>query len=117
MESPADGAELRQVRGQACRLDGVVEGDIDGERDDDDGEVEHECGDDAGQRSSVIRRSMEYIYRYVSNQPWRKSVRQGISPLDDGVLYVARFDANGAGTWLPLVAARRTVGTNRCGDK
>ena len=44
----------------------------------------------------------EYIYRYVSNQPWRTSLRQGISPLDDGVLYVARFDANGTGTWLPL---------------
>ena len=44
----------------------------------------------------------EYIYRYVSNQPWRKSLRQGISPLDDGILYVARFDANGTGTWLPL---------------
>jgi secreted PhoX family phosphatase len=44
----------------------------------------------------------EYIYRYVSRQPWRKSLRQGINPLDDGTLYVARFDANGTGEWLPL---------------
>ena len=32
----------------------------------------------------------EYIYRYVSNQPWRRALRRGISPLDDGILYVAR---------------------------
>jgi uncharacterized protein len=44
----------------------------------------------------------EYIYRYVSNLPWREARRQGVSPLDDGVLYVARFDATGTGEWLPL---------------
>ena len=26
----------------------------------------------------------EYIYRYVSNRPWRKALRRGINPLDDG---------------------------------
>jgi secreted PhoX family phosphatase len=44
----------------------------------------------------------EYIYRYISNLPWRQALRQGTYPLDDGVLYVARFDANGTGEWLPL---------------
>ena len=44
----------------------------------------------------------EYIYRYVSNQPWRSARRAGINPLDDGILYVARFDADGSGEWLPL---------------
>jgi uncharacterized protein len=44
----------------------------------------------------------EYIYRYVSRLPWRKSFRQGIHPLNDGTLYVARFDADGFGEWLPL---------------
>jgi secreted PhoX family phosphatase len=44
----------------------------------------------------------EYIYRYVSNLPWRTARRRGIDPLDDGVLYVARFDADGSGEWLPL---------------
>jgi secreted PhoX family phosphatase len=44
----------------------------------------------------------EYIYRYVSNLPWRKARRMGINPLDDGVLYVAKFHADGTGEWLPL---------------
>jgi secreted PhoX family phosphatase len=44
----------------------------------------------------------EYIYRYVSNLPWRKAVRRGLNPLDDGVLYVAKFRPDGNGEWLPL---------------
>ena len=45
----------------------------------------------------------EYIYRYVSNRRWRSAVARGINPLDNGILYVARFDANGTGEWLSLV--------------
>jgi len=44
----------------------------------------------------------EYIYRYVSNLPWRRALKRGIHPLDDGILYVARFNADGTGEWLPL---------------
>jgi secreted PhoX family phosphatase len=44
----------------------------------------------------------EYIYRYVSNLPWKVARENGISPLDDGILYVAKFHANGSGEWLPL---------------
>ena len=44
----------------------------------------------------------EYIYRYVSNLPWRQARAQGINPLDDGILYVAKFHAEGTGEWLPL---------------
>ncbi|MCS6946580.1 MAG: PhoX family phosphatase [Steroidobacteraceae bacterium] len=44
----------------------------------------------------------EYIYRYVSRLPWRRSFRLGIHPLNDGTLYVARFDANGFGEWIAL---------------
>jgi uncharacterized protein len=44
----------------------------------------------------------EYIYRYVSRLPWRQSFRRRIHPLDDGTLYVARFNADGSGQWLPL---------------
>src|SRR5262245_41739381 len=44
----------------------------------------------------------EYIYRYVSNLPWWVARRRGISPLDDGILYVAKFHDDGTGEWLPL---------------
>lgn len=44
----------------------------------------------------------EYIYRYVSRLPWKKSFKKGIHPLDDGTLYVARFNDDGSGDWLPL---------------
>ena len=44
----------------------------------------------------------EYIYRYVSNRPWRQALDAGVNPLDDGVLYVATFHDDGTGEWLPL---------------
>jgi secreted PhoX family phosphatase len=44
----------------------------------------------------------EYIYRYVSNLPWKKARKRKIDPLDDGILYVAKFNADGTGQWLPL---------------
>ncbi|MDH5739924.1 MAG: PhoX family phosphatase [Nitrospira sp.] len=44
----------------------------------------------------------EYIYRYVSNLPWRQARAQGINPLDDGILSVAQFHTDGTGEWLPL---------------
>ncbi len=44
----------------------------------------------------------EYIYRFVSNRRWRTAIRRGINPLDDGILYVARFNQDGTGDWLPL---------------
>jgi secreted PhoX family phosphatase len=47
----------------------------------------------------------EYIYRYVSKSPWRLARRKGISPLDEGVLYVAKFHDSGFGEWLPLTPA------------
>jgi len=45
----------------------------------------------------------DYIYKYVSTHSWVAERNAGRSPLDDGTLYVARFDSNGRGTWLPLV--------------
>lgn len=51
----------------------------------------------------------DYFYKFVSAEPWRSVQKDWFhtktrrSPLDEGVLYVAKFDANGTGRWLPLV--------------
>ena len=39
----------------------------------------------------------EYIYRYVSRLPWKVARRRGINPLNDGILYVAKFKDDGTG--------------------
>jgi uncharacterized protein len=44
----------------------------------------------------------EYIYRFVSKLPWRTARRRGQSPLDEGTLYVGKFNEDGSGQWLPL---------------
>ena len=45
----------------------------------------------------------DYLYKFVSSKPWRQMRAHGKSPLDEGTLYVAQFDASGGGRWLPLV--------------
>jgi uncharacterized protein len=41
----------------------------------------------------------EYIYKFVSAKPYVEGMRD---VLDEGTLYAARFDPNGAGQWLAL---------------
>ncbi|MCW3835737.1 alkaline phosphatase PhoX [Sphingomonas canadensis] len=52
----------------------------------------------------------EYLYKFVSNVAWSDADAQaanriaiGDKYLDAGTLYVAKFNADGTGNWLPLV--------------
>lgn len=44
----------------------------------------------------------DYVYKFVSKDNWKKMVARGISPLDEGTLYVAKFNDDGSGQWLEL---------------
>lgn len=49
----------------------------------------------------------EYVYKYVSNANWdpadaTRGLAAGDKYLDDGKLYVARFNADGTGQWIEL---------------
>ncbi|MEM9989068.1 MAG: PhoX family phosphatase, partial [Pseudomonadota bacterium] len=44
----------------------------------------------------------DYCYKYVSDISWKEALRQGKSPLDQGTLYVARFNDDNTGDWLEL---------------
>ncbi|MEL7538109.1 MAG: PhoX family phosphatase [Pseudomonadota bacterium] len=50
----------------------------------------------------------DYMYKYESRRSWRTEISRGRSPLDDGKLYVAKFDEDGSnegtgtGQWIEL---------------
>ncbi|HEX2312643.1 MAG TPA: PhoX family phosphatase [Thermomonospora sp.] len=44
----------------------------------------------------------EYVYKFVGSAPWRMLRKLRKSPLDHGTLYVAKFNDDGSGEWLPL---------------
>ncbi len=67
----------------------------------------------AGQKLAVYMGDdarREYLYKFVSDASWNPADAQatdrlavGDKYLDAGTLYVARFNADGTGNWLPLV--------------
>lgn len=44
----------------------------------------------------------EYIYKFVSSRAYRSRQASGDAYLDDGTLYVARFNDDGSGQWIAL---------------
>jgi secreted PhoX family phosphatase len=48
----------------------------------------------------------EYIYKFVTKARYRKGMKGEI--LDEGTLFVARFNPDGTGQWLPLDIRRRS---------
>ncbi|HET8790230.1 MAG TPA: PhoX family phosphatase [Modicisalibacter sp.] len=66
----------------------------------------------------------EYIYKFVSNAIWDPAdaepadrLATGAKYMDDGTLYVARFNADGSGEWLALTPQASTLNGSTLGEE
>ncbi|MBK9387463.1 MAG: PhoX family phosphatase [Planctomycetes bacterium] len=71
------------------------------------GRIKHEGATVTEARGRVVVYSGDdengdYLYKFVGDRPWRMWRARGESPLDHGILYVAKFEENGTGTWIAL---------------
>lgn len=64
----------------------------------------------------------EYLYKFVSDAVWDAAdanpsdrLATGAKYMDSGTLYVARFDADGSGVWIPLVVGTQTTNGSTLG--
>lgn len=51
----------------------------------------------------------EYLYKFVTDAVFTGNENRVNDILDNGTLYAAKFNANGMGEWLPLVASNTTL--------
>ncbi|HTU09867.1 MAG TPA: alkaline phosphatase PhoX [Allosphingosinicella sp.] len=58
----------------------------------------------------------DYFYKFISNNAWNPADAQAADRLaigdkyfDNGTLYVAKFNANGTGTWIPLTFGQNGI--------
>ena len=58
----------------------------------------------------------DYIYKFVSDRSYKTMLADGVSPLDEGQLFVARFNDDGSGDWLELTIDNPVL-ANRFSDQ
>ncbi|MEZ8041086.1 PhoX family phosphatase [Vibrio sp. 1F263] len=65
----------------------------------------------------------EYLYKFVSEEKWdprdsepSNRLSAGDKYMDKGTLYVAKFNDDGSGTWLPLILSSKTTNGGKLGD-